>query len=346
MTTNTVTLQTAHIVSLGDIEEAKASIKPFIRRTPLIKSMYLSQNITKGNVYLKLENMQFTGSFKFRGASNKINHLSDEQKAKGIIGASAGNHAQGVALTAKLLGIDATIVMPETAPQAKQQATKGYGAKVILKGKNFNETRVYMEELAKENGMTIVHPYDDKFVMAGQGTIGLEILDDIWNVNTVIVPVGGGGLIAGIATALKSFNPSIHIIGVQSENVHGMAESFYKRDLTEHRVDSTIADGCDVKVPGEQTYEVVKHLVDEFILVTEEEIEHAMKDLMQRAKIITEGAGALPTAAILSGKINNKWLEDKNVVALVSGGNVDLTRVSGVIEHGLNIADTSKGVVG
>ncbi|WEA35184.2 threonine/serine dehydratase [Staphylococcus aureus] len=326
MTTNTVTLQTAHIVSLGDIEEAKASIKPFIRRTPLIKSMYLSQSITKGNVFLKLENMQFTGSFKFRGASNKINHLTDEQK--------------------ELLGIDATICMPETAPQAKQQATKGYGAKVILKGKNFNETRLYMEELAKENGMTIVHPYDDKFVMAGQGTIGLEILDDIWNVNTVIVPVGGGGLIAGIATALKSFNPSIHIIGVQSENVHGMAESFYKRDLTEHREDSTIADGCDVKVPGEQTYEVVKHLVDEFILVTEEEIEHAMKDLMQRAKIITEGAGALPTAAILSGKINNKWLEDKNVVALVSGGNVDLTRVSGVIEHGLNIADTSKGVVG
>ena len=274
--------------------------------------------------------MQFTGSFKFRGASNKINHLTDEQKEKGIIAASAGNHAQGVALTAKLLGINATIVMPETAPQAKQQATKGYGAQVILKGKNFNETRLYMEELAKENGMTIVHPYDDKFVMAGQGTIGLEILDDIWNVNTVIVPVGGGGLIAGIATALKSFNPSIHIIGV----------------LTEHRDDSTIADGCDVKVPGEQTYEVVKHLVDEFILVTEEEIEHAMKDLMQRAKIITEGAGALPTAAILSGKIDKKWLEDKNVVALVSGGNVDLTRVSGVIEHGLNIADTSKGVVG
>ena len=172
--------------------------------------------------------MQFTGSFKFRGASNKINHLTDEQKEKGIIAASAGNHAQGVALTAKLLGINATIVMPETAPQAKQQATKGYGAQVILKGKNFNETRLYMEELAKEIGMTIVHPYDDKFVMAGQGTIGLEILDDIWNVNTVIVPVGGG-LIAGIATALKSFNPSIHIIGVQSENVHGMAESFYKR---------------------------------------------------------------------------------------------------------------------
>lgn len=168
MTTNTVTLQTAHIVSLGDIEEAKASIKPFIRRTPLIKSMYLSQSITKGNVFLKLENMQFAGSFKFRGASNKINHLTDEQKEKGIIAASAGNHAQGVALTAKLLGIDATIVMPETAPQAKQQATKGYGAKVILKGKNFNETRLYMEELAKENGMTIVHPYDDKFVMAGK----------------------------------------------------------------------------------------------------------------------------------------------------------------------------------
>ena len=157
--------------------------------------------------------MQFTGSFKFRGASNKINHLSDEQKLKVLL-AHQPEIMHKVALTAKLLGIDATIVMPETAPIAKQNATKGYGAKVILKGKNFNETRLYMEELAKENGMTIVHPYDDKFVMAGQGTIGLEILDDIWNVNTVIVPVGGGGLIAGIATALKSFNPSIHIIGV------------------------------------------------------------------------------------------------------------------------------------
>ncbi|TDM13417.1 bifunctional threonine ammonia-lyase/L-serine ammonia-lyase TdcB [Macrococcus bovicus] len=346
MTTNPLVLQTAHIVNIGDIEAAKARIKPYIRETPMIQSMYLSQNVVKGNVYLKLENMQYTGSFKFRGANNKINSLTEEQKAKGIIAASAGNHAQGVALTAKLMGIKATIVMPETAPIAKQKATEGYGATVVLKGDNFNETRLAMEEMAQETGMTIVHPYDDREVMAGQGTIGLEILDHIWNVNTVILPVGGGGLIAGIATALKSFNPSIHIIGVQSENVHGMAESFKNRKLTEHRDGPTLADGCDVKIAGDKTYEVVKHLVDEFILVSEDEIEHAMKDLMQRAKIITEGAGALPTAALLSGKIDQEYLECKNIVALVSGGNVDLTRVSGVIEHGLKIADTSKGVVG
>lgn len=277
---------------------------------------------------------------------NKILHLTEEQKEKGIITASAGNHAQGLALTGKLLGIKATVIMPEEAPIAKQEATRGYGAEVILKGETFNDSRLYMEQLAKETGKTIVHPYDDNEVMAGQGTIGLEILDSIWNLNTVIVPVGGGGLISGVATALKSFNPSIHVIGVQAENVHGMAESVKQGKITSQFTAHTIADGTEVAIPGEKTYEVADKLVDEFILVTEDEISNAMRHLMQRAKIITEGAGALPTAAILSGKIDPKWLKNKTTVALVSGGNVDLTRVSHIIDTLLEPADTSEGVVG
>lgn len=346
MTVNSTVMQTEKYCNIQDIKEAKMMIRDYVRKTPLIQSMFLSNDITGGDVYLKLENMQFTGSFKYRGALNKILHLTEEQKEKGIITASAGNHAQGLALTGKLLGIKATVIMPEEAPIAKQEATRGYGAEVILKGETFNDSRLYMEQLAKETGKTIVHPYDDNEVMAGQGTIGLEILDSIWNVNTVIVPVGGGGLISGVATALKSFNPSIHVIGVQAENVHGMAESVKQGKITSQFTAHTIADGTEVAIPGEKTYEVADKLVDEFILVTEGEISNAMRHLMQRAKIITEGAGALPTAAILSGKIDPKWLKNKTTVALVSGGNVDLTRVSHIIDTLLEPADTSEGVVG
>ncbi|PTJ92912.1 bifunctional threonine ammonia-lyase/L-serine ammonia-lyase TdcB [Staphylococcus simulans] len=346
MTVNSTVMQTEKYCNIQDIKEAKMMIRDYVRKTPLIQSMFLSNDITGGDVYLKLENMQFTGSFKYRGALNKILHLTEEQKEKGIITASAGNHAQGLALTGKLLGIKATVIMPEEAPIAKQEATRGYGAEVILKGETFNDSRLYMEQLAKETGKTIVHPYDDNEVMAGQGTIGLEILDSIWNVNTVIVPVGGGGLISGVATALKSFNPSIHVIGVQAENVHGMAESVKQGKITSQFTAHTIADGTEVAIPGEKTYEVADKLVDEFILVTEDEISNAMRHLMQRAKIIAEGAGALPTAAILSGKIDPKWLKNKTTVALVSGGNVDLTRVSHIIDTLLEPADTSEGVVG
>ncbi|EPC7211199.1 bifunctional threonine ammonia-lyase/L-serine ammonia-lyase TdcB [Staphylococcus pseudintermedius] len=345
MATNAVMIQTEKYCNIHDIKEAKMKIQDYVRETPLIKSMFLSNNITGGNVYLKLENMQYTGSFKFRGALNKILHLTDEQKAKGIITASAGNHAQGLALTGQLLGIDATVVMPEEAPISKQEATRGYGAEVILKGETFNDSRLYMEQLAAETGKTIVHPYDDVEVMAGQGTIGLEILDQIWDIDTVVVPVGGG-LIAGLATALKSFNPSIHIIGVQSENVHGMAESIKEGQITSQFTAHTIADGTEVTIPGNKTYAVVEKLVDEFVLVSEDEIANAMRHLMQRTKIITEGAGALPTAALFSGKIDPRWIKGKNIVALVSGGNVDLTRVSHIIDDLLKPADTSEGVVG
>lgn len=334
------------ICSLKDIEEARSILKPYIRRTPLIKSNFLSQSIAQGKVYLKLENMQYTGSFKFRGACNKIYHLSPEEKSRGVITVSAGNHAQGVALTSQLLGIPSKVVMPENAPYMKQVASKGYGADLILHGNNFNQARLYTEELVENHALNFIHPYDDPLVIAGQATIGLEILDDLWNVDTVVVPVGGGGLISGLSLALKSFNPSIHIIGVQAENVHGMASSFEEGKLTSHRLSSTLADGCDVETPGQLTFEFVSSLVDEFILVSEFEIEQAMRMLMQRAKTVTEGAGALSTAALLSGKINPKWIKDKNTVVLISGGNIDLDRISGVLENIMTPVDTSRGMVG
>jgi len=332
-------------VSLRDIEEAAHLIHKVGRVTPLIQSMFLSRNVANGEVYLKLENMQLTGSFKFRGAFNKINHLSEAEKARGVITASAGNHAQGVALTSHLLGIDAIVVMPHGAPLAKQHATAGYGAQVVLHGDNFDEAHQFMEEEAARKGYTIVDPYNDPEVIAGQGSIGLEILDQMWDVDTVIVPVGGGGLISGIATALKSFNPNIHIVGVQSENVHGMTASYEADKLTTFSQGKTLADGTAVATPGDITFPITKHLVDEMVLVDEEEIATAMKDLLQRTKTVAEGAGALPTAALESHKIDPKWLENKKVVALVSGGNVDLEQVSKTIDHFL-VADSTDHFVG
>ncbi|MGX6962586.1 bifunctional threonine ammonia-lyase/L-serine ammonia-lyase TdcB [Vagococcus xieshaowenii] len=318
-------------VSIEDVYEAKSIISEYARVTPLIKSYYMS-SITGGEVFTKLENMQLTGSFKFRGAFNKISHLTDEQKAKGVIACSAGNHAQGVALTSKLLGIKSTIVMPLTAPQAKVDATRGYGSEVILFGQTFDEARAKCEEIVAETGVTFIDPYDDEFVMAGQGTIGFEILDEIWDVDNVIVPVGGGGLISGLAVALKTFNPNIKIVGVQSENIHGMTSSFKERKITPHKEAATIADGCAVETPGNLTFEVVNELVDEMILVSEEEIEIAMKDLIQRCKVVVEGAGALASAAIISGKIDH-LLPNKKTVAIVSGGNVDLARIKETVDH-------------
>ncbi|MGM9903500.1 threonine ammonia-lyase [Enterococcus sp. 10A9_DIV0425] len=318
-------------IAIEDIYEAKNVIKPYARVTPLIQSMFLTAK-TQGQVFLKLENMQLAGSFKFRGAFNKIAHLTQAEKDKGVIAASAGNHAQGVALTAKLLGIKSTIIMPETAPEAKVKATEGYGSKVILHGTVFEEAKAYCEKIVEETGVTYIHPYDDEFIIAGQGTIGLEILDAIWDVDTVIVPVGGGGMIAGIAVAMKTFNPNIAIIGVQAENIHGMTSSFYEGKKVGYNKAPTIADGCAIEFPGDLTYQVAEQLVDGMVTVSEEEIELAMKDLIQRTKIVVEGSGALPTAAILSGKVD-QYVNKKKVVTVVSGGNVDLKRITDVIGH-------------
>ncbi|MDA2649990.1 bifunctional threonine ammonia-lyase/L-serine ammonia-lyase TdcB [Bacillus cereus] len=319
------------LLDITDIKKAKEILDVNARKTPLVKSFYLTSK-TGGEIYLKLENMQLTGSFKFRGAFNKISQLTNEEKERGVIACSAGNHAQGVALSSHLLGIKSKIVMPTSAPQAKVDATRGYGSEVILYGDTFDDAKAKCEEIIKETGETYLHPYDDVEVMAGQGTIGLDILDDMWDVDTVIVPIGGGGIISGIAVALKSFNPSINIIGVQADNVHGMKASYDAGRILEHYQAPTIADGCAVKIPGNLTFKIVKDLVDEIVTVSEEELEVAMKDLMQRGKAVVEGAGALATAALLAGKVD-KYVQGKKVVAVISGGNVDLKRISSVCEH-------------
>ncbi len=318
-------------LNIGNIKKAQKILDGNARKTPLVKSFYLTSK-TGGEIYLKLENMQLTGSFKFRGAFNKISQLTNEEKERGVIACSAGNHAQGVALSSHLLRIKSKIVMPTSAPQAKVDATRGYGSEVILYGDTFDDAKAKCEEIIKETGETYLHPYDDVEVMAGQGTIGLDILDDMWDVDTVIVPIGGGGIISGIAVALKSFNPSINIIGVQAENVHGMKASYDAGEIVSHYKAPTIADGCAVKIPGNLTFEIVKDLVDDIVTVSEEELEVAMKDLLQRGKAVVEGAGALATAALLAGKID-KYVKGKKVVAVISGGNVDLKRISSVCEH-------------
>ena len=318
-------------LSIKEIKAASQILDGNVRKTPLVKSFYLTSK-TGGEIYLKLENMQLTGSFKFRGAFNKISHLTDEERNKGVIACSAGNHAQGVALSSRLLHIKSKIIMPATAPKAKVQATEGYGSNIILHGETFDDAKEYCVKIRNETGETFLHPFDDIYIMAGQGTIGLEILDDLWDVETVIVPIGGGGIISGIAVALKSFNPSINIIGVQADNVHGMKASIDAGEIVSHYVAPTIADGCAVKVPGTLTFNIVKELVTEIISVSEEELEVSMKDLLQRGKVVVEGAGALATAAILSGKAE-KYVRDKKVVAIISGGNVDLERISSVCEH-------------
>ncbi|EJP85736.1 bifunctional threonine ammonia-lyase/L-serine ammonia-lyase TdcB [Bacillus cereus] len=318
-------------LNIGHIKKAQQILYGNARKTPLVKSFYLTSK-TGGEIYLKLENMQLTGSFKFRGAFNKISQLTNEEKERGVIACSAGNHAQGVALSSHLLKIKSKIVMPISAPQAKVDATRGYGSEVILYGDTFDDAKAKCEEIIQETGETYLHPYDDVEVMAGQGTIGLDILDDMWDVDTVIVPIGGGGIISGIAVALKSFNPSINIIGVQAENVHGMKASYDAREIVSHYKAPTIADGCAVKIPGNLTFEIVKDLVDDIVTVSEEELEVAMKDLLQRGKAVVEGAGALATAALLAGKVD-KYVHGKKVVAVISGGNVDLKRISSVCEH-------------
>ncbi|MGF1686347.1 bifunctional threonine ammonia-lyase/L-serine ammonia-lyase TdcB [Photobacterium japonica] len=313
-------------ITLNDIKLAKQRLTGKVYKTGMPKSNYLSEHC-HGDVYLKFENMQRTGSFKIRGAFNKLSALSDEDRKKGVVACSAGNHAQGVSLSCAMLGIDGKVVMPTCAPKAKIAATEGYSADVILHGESFNETIAKAKEIVEAEGRIFIPPFDDAEVIAGQGTIGLEILEDLYDVDNVIVPIGGGGLIAGIATAIKSINSKIKIIGVQSENVHGMTASYRAGEIVNHRTQGTLADGCDVARPGELTFEIVKELVDDIVLVNEDELLNSMAILIQRNKVIAEGAGALSIAALLSGKLDN-YIQNKKTVAIISGGNIDLSRVS------------------
>ena len=275
-----------------------------------------------------------TGSFKVRGACNKIANLTDEEKANGVIASSAGNHAQGVALGAKMNGIDATIVMPATAPLSKVTATKGYGAKVVLEGVVYDDAYAKAVEIQKETGATFLHPFNDKYVIAGQGTIGLEIFEQMdHNVDTILCPIGGGGLIAGVAVAAKSLNPNIKIVGVQTANIPSMHESMKHGKVTTAFKSTTVADGIAVKTPGDITFDIIKELVDEVVLVEEDEIAEGLLFLMENQKVIAEGSGAVTTAALLSEKYKPK--ANENVVCIISGGNIDVNTLSKIILAGL-----------
>ena len=320
-------------VTLETIKNARETIKDIINITPVLESTKMSEK-TGANVYLKCENLQKTGSFKIRGACNKIANLTDEEKANGVIASSAGNHAQGVALGAKMNGIDATIAMPATAPLAKVKATKGYGAKVVLNGLVYDDAYAKAVEIQKETGATFLHPFDDEYVISGQGTISLEIFEQLnENVDTIVCPIGGGGIIAGVATAAKALNPSVKIVGVQTANIPSMKESVKNGKVTTAFNANTVADGIAVKTPGNLTFDIIKDLVDEVITVEEDEIYQAMLFLLEYQKVAAEGAGAVSTAAIWSGKYQPK--KDENVVCIISGGNVDTNTLYRVIDKGL-----------
>ncbi len=321
----------AYIKYFDEIVKIKERISPYIHETPLDYSSTFSR-MANSNIYLKMENLQKTGSFKVRGAFSKLLSLSDEEKKRGVIAVSAGNHAQGVAYASNVLGIKSVIVMPETAPISKYLSTRGYGAEVILYGSYLHESMSKAEELIKERNLVLVHPYDDINVILGQGTLGLEILSQI-SPDVVVVPVGGGGLISGIAIALKAKNRNIKIIGVQSSASASLKISKDLGRLTEIEPSYSIADGILVKTPSKLTFDIINELVDDIVLVDDDEIACAMSLLLERAKTLVEGAGAASLAAILSSKI--KLNPSQKVVSVLSGGNVDLSLLSHIIEKNL-----------
>ncbi len=309
-------------VTLADVKRAKETIKDIVLKTDLLENVRLSEK-TGAKVWYKCENLQRTGSFKIRGACNKIANLTDEEKAHGVIASSAGNHAQGVALSAKNVGIKATICMPATAPVSKVAATKSYGAEVVLHGNVYDDAHAKAVEIQQKTGATFLEPFNDKEVIAGQGTIGLEIFEQLdGNVDTVLVPVGGGGIVAGVATALKGLKSDVKIVGVQTCNIPSMKVSYEAGKVTSAFNDVTIADGIAVKTPGDLTFDIISNKVDEIITVTEEEIAEAILFMMENQKLVSEGAGAVSTAALLSGKY--KPVKGENVVCVVSGGNIDI----------------------
>lgn len=309
-------------VTLADVKRAKETIKDIVLKTDLLENVRLSEK-TGAKVWYKCENLQRTGSFKIRGACNKIANLTDEEKAHGVIASSAGNHAQGVALSAKNVGIKATICMPATAPVSKVAATKSYGAEVVLHGNVYDDAHAKAVEIQQKTGATFLEPFNDKEVIAGQGTIGLEIFEQLdGNVDTVLVPVGGGGIVAGVATALKGLKSDVKIVGVQTCNIPSMKVSYEAGKVTSAFNDVTIADGIAVKTPGDLTFDIISNKVDEIITVTEEEIAEAILFMMENQKLVSEGAGAVSTAALLSGKY--KPAKGENVVCVVSGGNIDI----------------------
>ncbi len=317
------------MLTLDKIYHASYVLKDVIRPTHIVKASAISDEC---DVYLKPENLQITGSFKVRGSGYKISQLTDEEKAKGVIACSAGNHAQGVALAATKYGIKSIICLPDGAPISKVEATKNYGAEVCMVPGVYDDAYNEALRLRDEHNYTFIHPFDDENVIAGQGTIGIEILEEMPDVDAVVCAVGGGGLISGVACAIKSLNPNIKVYGVQAEGAPSMVESI-NQGKPVHLADvSTVADGIQVKEPGANTFKLVQKYVDEIVTVSDDEIASAILQLIESQKMISEGAGAAPVAAVMFNKLP---LKGKKVVCIVSGGNIDVTILSRVIKRGL-----------
>lgn len=320
------------MITLDNIYRASFALKSIIRRTDLI---FAPQINPESQIYLKPENLQYTGSFKLRGACYKIACLTEEEKKKGVIACSAGNHAQGVALGATKNGIDSLICLPEGAPISKVEATKRYGAKVCLVPGVYDDAYQKALQLKEEKGYTFIHPFDDEYVIAGQGTIGLELLNQLPDMEAVIVPVGGGGLISGVAFALKSLKPDVKVYGVQAQGAASMLRSIEDAHRECLPSVSTVADGIAVKEPGEITFDMCRKYVDGIVTVTEDEICAAILALMEQQKLIAEGAGAVSVAAAMFNKVP---VAGKKTICLVSGGNIDVTILSRVISRGLDMS--------
>ena len=319
------------MIPLKNIKNAAEIIKGKVIRTPLIHSPTLSR-MFGGKVYLKLENLQKTGSFKIRGATYKIHHRLKEIGPRGVIGASAGNHAQGVALGAAQANIPATIVMPEWASISKQEATRNYGGRVLIQGDNLAESLEIAQKIGRKD-MTFIHPFDDMDIIAGQGTVALEIFEDLADVDMIIVPIGGGGLISGIASAVRSINRATQIIGVQTEACPSAYASLKKGKVVTVESLASIADGITVKQLGKLNFEIIRECVDRVVLVQERDIASAILTLLERKKILAEGAGAVSLAALMNGSI--KLSEGQKVVLMISGGNVDSPLLGRIISQGL-----------
>ena len=318
-----------HPVKIHDIQEAAGVLKGHIHKTDLALSQHISR-LAGCPIYLKYENCQRTGSFKIRGGLNKLSHLSEKEKSKGIVASSAGNHAQGVAWAANIFSVPSYIVMPQTTPLVKINATKGYGANVILKGQIYDEAYTHAKHLVQKKGYLFVHPYEDPLIIAGQGTIGLEIVERLEDISCVIVPVGGGGLASGIALAVKSLKPKCRVIGVQTTSAPSMTETFQKKQIQViHPCASSLADGVSVKTPSEIIYKnYLSRLLDDIVTVNEEEVTQALLFLLERAKTLVEGSGALTVAAVIYRKLS---LKGKTAVIL-SGGNIDLSLLAKLIQ--------------
>lgn len=318
-------------VTLEMIQEARKNLTGIIKETDLLYAEHLSAK-TGVELYLKLENLQKSGSFKIRGAYHKMLHLTEEERRNGVVASSAGNHAQGVAISATLLGIKSTIVMPKNAPFAKISATKNHGANVILAGNLYDEAYAKATEIQKETGATFVHPFNDAYVIAGQGTIALELLEAQPDLDAIFVPIGGGGIAAGISLAAKKIKPGIKIIGVQSENAPSMYEALHTNKIETVPVTRTIADGIAVARPGDLTFPIIQDYVDEVVTVSEAQVSETFLFLLENCNLVCEGAGVVSVAALIA---HSKAFKGQKVSAILSGGNIDVNMIESVINHAL-----------